>query len=81
METIAVLLDWNDEHASINFTSDAFIDYIWLTAEKGWYTGNFSDFKTAWNLLVTVLISPQDNQPSVSTENYNPQSPAEYAKY
>ena len=81
METIAensVLLNFNDGDATVT-TSEAFIYYIWLTAENDWHTGDFSDFKIAWNLLDTILIPLQDNQPSVSTENYNPQSPAKYA--
>ena len=53
------------------------IYYIWHTAENDWCTGDFSDFKSPWSLLDTELITPQDNQPSVSTEKYNPQSPAE----
>ena len=89
METIeknSILLNWNHENDLINPTSDditvtidAFIYYIWVIAENG-YTGDFNDFKTAWNLLDTLLTTPQDNQPSVSTENYNSQSPAEYAR-
>ena len=61
-------------------TSEAFSYYIWLTAEYGWYSnGDWSDFKKAWYMLDTVLIPPSDNQPSESTEKYNPESPATYA--
>ncbi len=30
-------------------TSEAFSCYVWLTAEYGWATGDFSAFQTAWD--------------------------------
>ena len=58
-------------------TSEAYSEYIWLTAMNIWVTGDTSDFKQAWNSLETYIIPSEEDQPH--TDAYNASSPASYA--
>ena len=58
-------------------TSEAFSEYVWLTAMNCWASGDSSDFKAAWNALETYIIPTQQDQPTSTA--YNPATPASYA--
>jgi hypothetical protein len=60
-------------------TSEAMSYYMWLEAMYGKFTGDFSSFKTAWNVAETYLIPTEADQPSSSMSKYNPSKPATYA--
>jgi hypothetical protein len=55
-------------------TSEAFSYYVWLEANFGRITGDWSKFNTAWTTLETYDI------PTAFVQgNYNPSDPADYA--
>ena len=57
-------------------TSETYSYYLWLTADYGRVTGNWTPFNTAWNNMQTYMIPSASQQPGQST--YNPSSPATY---
>ncbi len=57
-------------------TSETYSYYLWLTADYGRVTGNWTPFNNAWNNMQTYMIPSAAQQPGQST--YNPSSPAEY---
>lgn len=59
-------------------TSEAFSFLIWLEAQYGRVTGNWTPFNNAWNLTEQYIIPSAAGQPGGST-SYNPSDPADYA--
>jgi hypothetical protein len=57
-------------------TSETYSYYLWLTADYGRVTGNWTPFNNAWANMQTYMIPSAAQQPGQST--YNPASPAEY---
>src|SRR5579875_4155206 len=57
-------------------TSETYSYYLWLTADYGRVTGNWTPFNNAWTNMATYMIPSASQQPGQST--YNPASPAEY---
>jgi hypothetical protein len=55
-------------------TSEAFSYYVWLEANYGRITGDWTRFNTAWNILEQFDIPTQ-----FQTMNYSPTDPADYA--
>ena len=60
-------------------TSEAMSYYLWLEAMYGKFTGDFSYFDKAWEVLETYIIPNEKDQPNSSMSRYNPSSPATYA--
>ncbi|MEV4413240.1 glycoside hydrolase family 48 protein, partial [Catellatospora sp. NPDC049609] len=58
-------------------TSEAFSFWIWLEAQYGRITGNWTPFNNAWNITEQYIIPSAAAQPGQST--YNPADPADYA--
>ncbi len=57
-------------------TSETYSYYLWLTADYGRVTGNWTPFNNAWANMQTYMIPSASQQPGQST--YNASSPAEY---
>jgi len=60
-------------------TSEAFSFLIWLEAQYGRITGNWTPFNNAWTLAEQYIIPTAAGQPGGST-TYNPSDPADYAR-
>lgn len=60
-------------------TSEAMSYYLWLEALYGKFTGDFSYFEKAWDILEKYMIPSEEDQPNRSMARYNPSSPATYA--
>jgi hypothetical protein len=58
-------------------TSEAFSFWIWLEAQYGQVTRDWTRFNTAWQSMETHIIPTAADQPS--TGAYNPSDPATYA--
>jgi len=59
-------------------TSEAYSEYLWLTAVNIWASGgDTSDFEAAWTNLETYIIPSEQHQPTSTA--YDPSSPAAYA--
>ena len=56
-------------------TSETYSYYLWLTADYGRVTGNWTPFNNAWTNMQTYMIPSASQQPGQST--YNPSSPAD----
>jgi hypothetical protein len=56
--------------------SETYSYYLWLTADYGRVTGNWTPFNNAWTNLETYMIPSDAQQPGQST--YNSSSPAQY---
>ncbi len=59
-------------------TSEAFSFLIWLEAQFGRVTGNWTPFNNAWNITEQYIIPSAAGQPGGST-SYNPSDPADFA--
>jgi Glycosyl hydrolase family 48/Cellulose binding domain/Bacterial Ig domain len=57
-------------------TSETYSYYLWLTADYGRVTGNWTPFNNAWANMQQYMIPNDANQPGQC--NYNPSSPATY---
>ena len=57
-------------------TSETYSYYLWLTADYGGVTGNWTPFNNAWANMATYMIPSASEQPGQST--YNASAPAEY---
>ena len=57
-------------------TSETYSYYIWLTADYGRITGNWTPFNNAWANMQQYMIPGDANQPGQCT--YNASSPATY---
>ncbi len=57
-------------------TSETYSYYLWLTADYGRVTGNWTPFNNAWANMQQYMIPNDANQPGQC--NYNPSSPASY---
>jgi hypothetical protein len=57
-------------------TSETYSYYLWLTADYGGVTGNWTPFNNAWASMQQYMIPSAAQQPGQGT--YNPASPAEY---
>eukprot|EP01084_Bolivina_argentea_P236253 397293_1 len=61
-------------------TSEAYSEYIWLTAMNIWASGGkMDDFNTAWAGLDKYIIPGPEDQPNNDNNAYPPDKPAEYA--
>jgi hypothetical protein len=60
-------------------TSEAFSYYMWLEAMYGKFTGDFSEFSTAWDTAEKYMIPTEKDQPEESMSMYNANSPGTYA--
>nr|BFE72595.1 hypothetical protein GCM10020092_058960 [Actinoplanes digitatis] len=58
-------------------TSEAFSYWLWLEAEYGQVTGNWSPFNSAWTTMEKYIIPSHADQPT--NANYNASKPATYA--
>ncbi len=58
-------------------TSEAFSYYLWLEAEYGKITQDWSPLNAAWKSIETFAIPPHADQPT--NDKYNASSPATYA--
>lgn len=56
--------------------SETYSYYLWLTADYGRVTGNWTPFNNAWTNMETNMIPGDAQQPGQST--YNASSPAQY---
>ncbi len=59
-------------------TSEAFSFWLWLEAEYGRVTGNWTPFNNAWTVMETYIIPTAGGQPG-GQGSYNPSDPADYA--
>jgi hypothetical protein len=59
-------------------TSEAFSFWIWLEAQYGRVTGNWTPFNNAWSVMEQYIIPTPAGQPGGSA-SYNPSDPADYA--
>ncbi len=57
-------------------TSETYSYYLWLTADYGRVTGNWTPFTNAWANMQQYMIPNDANQPGQCT--YNASSPAQY---
>ena len=57
-------------------TSETYSYYLWLTADYGGVTGNWTPFNNAWANMQEYMIPSASEQPGQST--YNASAPAEY---
>jgi len=57
-------------------TSETYSYYLWLVADYGRVTGNWTPFNNAWANMQTYMIPSASQQPGQST--YNAASPAQY---
>jgi len=57
-------------------TSETYSYYLWLTADYGRVTGNWTPFNNAWANMQQYMIPNDANQPGQCT--YNASSPAQY---
>src|SRR5207244_7525117 len=57
-------------------TSETYSYYLWLTADYGRVTGNWTPFNNAWANMQQYMIPGDANQPGHCT--YNASSPAQY---
>ena len=57
-------------------TSETYSYWLWLAADYGRVTGDWTEFNTAWSNLQTYMIPNAANQPGCSA--YNASSPATY---
>lgn len=60
-------------------TSEALSYYIWLEAMYGKFTGDFTNFATAWNTAETYMIPSDKDQLNTSMSKYTANKPAAYA--
>ena len=60
-------------------TSEGMSYYLWLEAMYGKFTGDFSYFEKAWDIIETYMIPTEQDQPNSSMSRYNPNDPATYA--
>lgn len=60
-------------------TSEAMSYYIWLEAMYGKFTGDFTEFKKAWDVAETYMIPTEKDQLNNSMSQYNASKPATYA--
>lgn len=60
-------------------TSEAMSYYIWLEAMYGKFTGDFAEFKKAWDIAETYMIPSDKDQPNDSMSQYKADKPATYA--
>ncbi|GHJ44468.1 cellulose 1,4-beta-cellobiosidase [Catellatospora sp. TT07R-123] len=74
--TIETLLVEAPDHGH-ETTSEAFSFWIWLEAQYGRVTKNWTPFNNAWTTMETYIIPSAAAQPGQST--YNPSDPADYA--
>ncbi|MEU8006702.1 glycoside hydrolase family 48 protein [Catellatospora sp. NPDC049111] len=74
--TIETLLVEAPDHGH-ETTSEAFSFWIWMEAQYGRVTGNWTPFNNAWNITEQYIIPSAAAQPGQST--YNPSDPADYA--
>ena len=58
-------------------TSEAYSEYVWLTAMNIWASGSTTDFVAAWTSLEKYIIPSAEDQPTCSS--YDPSTPASYA--
>eukprot|EP01084_Bolivina_argentea_P145522 255051_1 len=58
-------------------TSEAYSEYVWLTAMNVWANGDATDFKAAWASLEKYIIPSTSDQPT--STSYDPSAPASYA--
>ncbi len=65
--------DWGHET-----TSEAFSFWIWLEAQYGRVTGNWTPFNNAWSTMEQYIIPSAAGQPGGSA-SYDPSKPATYA--
>ncbi len=56
--------------------SETYSYWLWLEADYGRVTGDWTGFNNAWTNMETYMIPGASAQPGQST--YNPSSPAEY---
>jgi Glycosyl hydrolase family 48/Cellulose binding domain len=59
-------------------TSEAFSFWLWLEAQYGRVTRNWTPFNNAWTTMETYIIPTSAGQPGGSA-TYNPNDPADYA--
>jgi hypothetical protein len=57
-------------------TSETYSYWLWLAADYGRVTGDWTEFNTAWSNMQQYMIPNAANQPGCST--YNASSPAQY---
>ncbi len=57
-------------------TSETYSYWLWLAADYGQVTGDWTEFNTAWSNMQTYMIPNAANQPGCSA--YNASSPATY---
>jgi hypothetical protein len=57
-------------------TSETYSYWLWLAADYGRVTGDWTEFNTAWSNMQQYMIPNAANQPGCSA--YNPSSPATY---
>lgn len=60
-------------------TSEGMSYYLWLEAMYGKFTGDFSSFNEAWDIVETYMIPTEKDQPNTSMSKYNASKPATYA--
>ncbi|MGA5305701.1 glycoside hydrolase family 48 protein [Nucisporomicrobium flavum] len=58
-------------------TSEAFSYWLWLEAEHGQVTGEWTPFNTAWQTMEKYIIPSHADQPT--NDKYDPSKPATYA--
>jgi hypothetical protein len=59
-------------------TSEAFSFWLWLEAQHGRISGNWTPFNQAWTTMETYIIPSSTGQPG-GQSTYNPNDPADYA--
>lgn len=60
-------------------SSETFSYYLWLEAMDDSFTGNWSSFNNAWNLMEKYMIPSSSDQLESSMSRYNAGKPATYA--
>jgi hypothetical protein len=58
-------------------TSEAFSYWLWLEAEHGQFTGDWTPFNSAWATMEKYIIPSHADQPT--NDKYDPSKPATYA--
>ncbi|MFI7599987.1 glycoside hydrolase family 48 protein [Actinoplanes sp. NPDC049681] len=74
--SIETLIDEAPDHGH-ETTSEAFSYWLWLEAEHGQVTGEWTPFNTAWQTMEKYLIPSHADQPT--NDKYDPSRPATYA--
>lgn len=74
--SIETLIDEAPDHGH-ETTSEAFSYWLWLEAEHGRVTGEWTPFTTAWQTMEKYLIPSHADQPT--NDKYDPSKPATYA--